>query len=250
LEDASSQEGAGRLRLTQLREEFRKKSQAPFVPDLDRVGWIFQAYVGNAQELMRHIRNPHPDFFLALETRAPGDQPEIYRQFTAELYRLLLNYVASTSTLIDYIRVLEGKLKDANPEVHRQILQGRKPISESDIAHFVKTMRNLMIHRDLPATRGTTSWNQHDNQIRFDTTLPISVLLERDGWYRGSKEFMNGKDQISLADTILQYDSMVQDLYGWIFRALEQVTTENAIKKINLEMEIGSLKRKLGVSCT
>jgi hypothetical protein len=239
-------ESADYVRLKQLREELKQASKAPFVPDIDRVGWTFQAYLANAQHLLKHIEQPHSDFTIAIETRVPGNRPEIYRRYQAELYRLLLNYSASTSSLVDHTRILEQKLEKSNPGAHLDLVSRRRVVSDTGVAHFVKNLRNFVLHCDLPSTAGGTSFRKGDDRYRFDTLLTTSQLLDWGGWDKESKKFLIDKDQVSLSMTVIDYDTLVQVLYQWMFQAIHQVTFENAHRKVNLDIALTSLERKWG----
>lgn len=238
-------ETSDRDKLSELKAELSIVSQSPFIPDLDRVRSVYTAYQKNTVELLTHIQVPHSDFIIALQTRVPGENPQIYYDFHAELLRLMINYSATIGSLIDHSRRTMDGLKVTDPEVHREYSRRVAEVTESGIAAFVKDLRNYMFHYDLPSTANQTSFSQNGGGFSFDNRLNTEKLLLWEKWSVGSKVFMQGKESISLSQTITGYDELIANLYRWLFDEVPETLFKNATRKINLEMAILSLERRI-----
>jgi hypothetical protein len=237
-------ETSDRDKLSELKAELSIVSQSPFIPDLDRVGLVYRAYQKNTVEFLTHIQVPHSDFIIALQTRAPGENPHIYFDFHAELLRLMLNYSAAIGTLIDHTRRTMDGLKVTDPEVYREYSSRKTEVAASGVAVFIKNLRNYMIHYSLPSIANQTSFSQNDGGF-FDNLLDTKTLLEWDRWGEASKVFMQDKEWISLSKTIIDYNGLIDSLYRWLFDDVPQTLYKNATRKIDLEMAILSLERRI-----
>lgn len=235
-------------KLVHLRNELRKADQAPFVPDLDRVGWIYQAYTKNANELLSHIRVPHPDFQTAVETRVPGKNPQIYTEYYAELIRLLMNYSALVKALVEHSRIVERKLKVTNPVSHKEYRRRLDKILGQGITHFVQKLRDLVLHADLPTTTSEMSFSQGEPGIQFDIALDCAGLLTWSGWKHRAKAFIQEREFISLTNSIMEYDALIRPYYDWVFKEIHTVCFANATRRANLEIAIQSLERRIAKS--
>jgi hypothetical protein len=232
------------VRLAYLRKELAEVNKAPLVPDLDRSGWVYKAYQRNAADLLRYIQIPHPNFHIALQTRVPSDNPEIYNHYHAELLRLLLNYVASVMALVEHTRHMERKLQVANPETHRSYRRRLDKVIEEGVTHFVQDLRDFVLHVDLPTTSGRTSFTQGEG-VKFDILLDAVGLLRWRRWSPKAKEYLKQTDTISLANAVIEYDRLVAAFYHWMFGELPTVLFDNARRKLDLEMAVQALESRL-----
>ncbi len=197
-------------RLAELQLLLAKAEKAPLVADLDRVGWVYQAYATNASLLYRHITNPHQDFDVAIETRVPGFKPEIYRRYYAEMIRLIMNYSASAASLVYHMRILSDKMKGANPEVYEELIERRNWLADTSVNDFIKRLRNLCFITVFQPSPARCPIRRATDRIDFDTLLDPDQLAIWDGWKGKSKEYMEQNNPISLSKTIAEYDDLVR----------------------------------------
>ena len=175
--------------LDALRAEFEILSNAPYIPDLDRIGWVFRAYTANANALIQHIRYPHEDPNLVNQMRMPGENPQLYIEYQSELLRQMRNYCATAAVLIEHSRQMMGKLAATNPEVVANYERHKAKVVELPVAHFIKDLRNYMIHYSLPSTGSSVSYTAEDNQVTLDIFLSSSELLKWSKWTQQSKAY-------------------------------------------------------------
>ncbi len=232
-------------RLVELQAMLAKAEKAPLLADLDRVGWVYQAYASNASLLYRQITDPHPDFEVAIETRVPGFKPEIYRKYYAEMIRLILNYSASAASLVDHMRILSDKMEGANPDVYEELIERRTRLADTSVNDFVKRLRNFVLHYGLPIITGQISHTQGDDRIEFDTLPDPDQLRIWGGWKGKSREYMEQNNPISLSKTIADYDDLVRPFYDWVFEELKRVCYENAKRVSDLSIGINNIEARL-----
>jgi hypothetical protein len=143
------------------------------------------------------------------------------------------------------MRILEQMVKESNSTEYQELLQHRKQFSDTGVAHFVKNLRNFILHRDLPAISGQMSFAKGDDALRFDTLLPTHSLLLWKGWDKESKAFLAQHESISLSKTITEYGRLAAAFYNWVFKEILTVCFRNADRKVSLDLAVAALERNL-----
>jgi hypothetical protein len=77
-------------------------------------------------------------------------------------------------------------------------------VSDTGVAHFIKNLRNFVLHRDLPSIAGQISFSQGDDGIKSDTLLDPERLLHWRKCDSESKQFISEHNPISLSRTIIE----------------------------------------------
>ncbi len=143
------------------------------------------------------------------------DNREEFEIFLREITRLLHNYLAAAKTLIDHTRKLcqdEYKGTEFEAEYNEKI---NELFVNSPISKFIQDLRNYSLHRNLPITGATLSFNR-DSGMSHSINLTKKSLMDWDNWTRKSLDYLSKQDdQIGLPQMIKEYTSLVMEFQEW-----------------------------------
>jgi hypothetical protein len=217
-------------------ENMRRITDAPeqkIVREIDSVRWSFKIFHGNYLEMIKPLRMLE-DRAEAIELWDIKKQKELYRVFE-EVGRLLFNYLAAASMLIDHTRrYVNGMYGDAKYRTFKE--EYRKAVKDhfedSDNHQIAKGLRNYIQHRNLPAIGSSIIYTQGRD---LSKTFRISTdsLLEWDGWSSLAKEKLGtmGKT-FNIRKFVEEYFHQVEDFHKWLWERQVEVHRED-IERLN-----------------
>ncbi|WP_071286998.1 hypothetical protein, partial [Mycolicibacterium llatzerense] len=189
---------------------------AQFKDDIRAMNFCSYTMSHNGVALETHVRQ-----FMG----APILQEELSDDFENELVRLLHNFLASVTSLIDAQRVVmrhrwpdEGQTpKFAQTEYRHALAKYFRP-GESE---FVVKLRNYCTHRSIvsPGLETTISWEQGGPMMHRNTlTLTRNDLLEWDSWGAAARSYLEGQNEsFELAPIVERYTGAARDFYQWFW---------------------------------
>lgn len=189
---------------------------AQFNEDIRALNFCSYTMGRNGTELEAHVRQ-----FMG----APVLAEELDDDFENELVRLLHNFLASVTSLIDAQRVVmrhrwpdEGQTsKFAQGEYKNALARFFQP-GESE---FVVKLRNYCTHRSIvsPGLHTTMSWEQGGPVMHSNTlTLNRDELLEWDSWGAPARTYLEAQDaSFELAPIIGRYTLAAREFYQWFW---------------------------------
>ena len=149
-----------------------------------------------------------------------------------EAIRLLHNFLSSTKTFVDLLRVIIHRhyedselLGEYQQEINRRFIG-------DPLTQFVHGLRNYMLHFSLPVTSAEMEIRADEVEGGFTITsrfiLDVSALAEWDSWNDAAREYLEAQE--SDLDILLfsaEYHSKIEQFHVWIQRRIaEEHSTE------------------------
>lgn len=194
---------------------------AQFKDDIRAMNLCSYTMSQNGVELEKHVRQ-----FMG----APVMQEELSDDFENELVRLLHNFLASVTSLIDAQRVVirhrwpdEGQSPKFAQNEYKHSLALHFAPGESE---FVVKLRNYCTHRSIvsPGLVTNISWEQGGPLVHVNTlTLKRDELLEWDKWGAPARAYLEGQEEtFELAPIIERYTSAAREFYKWFWSEMHK----------------------------
>jgi hypothetical protein len=206
-----------------MRDELRGTEAFRIRHDISRLIRSWRSFAGNREELVA-LLGEATELPQALQLWSQDNREE-FEEFLEEVRRLLHNYVASAMTLVSHSRdTVERRLPpDPGDKLaeHYQILVDAL-FTESPLAQFVQSLRNVMLHVRLPVAYGVSRWSR-DEGLRQTVVLDRDNLLARGKWSSLAKQYLEeAGETIDLLEVIQGYSHIVHQLQSWLRQALMQ----------------------------
>ena len=182
-------------------------------------------FVRNCEELLDLLRptdghDPEATIKLwALQNR------EEFDRFLDEADRLLHNVVAAAMSLREHsYRVRDKWLPPAESDELRAEHNDRvaKVFARSTTAQLVEGIRIIVQHRKLPGLLGSLSYDSATEVFESSLHLNRDDLLEWDGWSADLRTYLEGEEDLDLAEIVPEYREAVVGFHGWFESAVEQ----------------------------
>lgn len=175
----------------------------------------YYVFASNHQQLLQAIQYYETDesarnFSMDKEARV--------ERFQMENLRLLHNFLAGASTLMDHTRVLINELyvgKEFRAEYQKKV---DEVFAGSSIAGFVKRLRNWQTHCGLvPLLWQATLDDAASEKITLSVQLSLEALRAWDGWDKRAKEFLAAaRPPLRLCNVVQEYHDLVKQFYSWL----------------------------------
>lgn len=200
---------------------------------------VYNAYLRNANDLIALIASPHDDPRLALDIMAEDQSSGARDTYYDELFRFLLNYLAAVSTLVDHSRnLMKGY---TNSRFHFDYQHRIALLTNLEVVGFVQDLRNYLLRHRFPPLSINLHISNEPNDIAFTVTLNCNRLLRWNGWKSKAKHYMRGKDSIVLRQSVEDYSSAINELYGWLFTQFQIVHAQDLLDVERLRAEAREL---------
>jgi len=187
----------------------------------DSLRLVVVVFSRNTQLLRRHITQAESDVEIGAALINNLRVPNTIREhFETEMVRLLHNYLASTSTLIDHTRKHMKAYKNTSFLVEYNMRLAR--LVDADVIDFMKRLRNFALHQSIPPFG--VSLQIAPGEAVFEVFLDRAALLsEPSSWTVGAKRYMTSwpTDTQRVLPLIDEHSKLVGDLYGWLFAQYE-----------------------------
>jgi hypothetical protein len=196
--------------------------------DLEALSRCSYTFGQNAQELANHVKK-----FLGSATLHAR---ELSDDYVNELVRLLHNYLASVTSLIDAQRVVmrhrwPATTKDERSEFETTDYTKKLAATfATGEAEFMQKLRNYCTHYSIPVPGlGTSmSWEQGGPTIRVNTLrLDRDGLLRWDNWGAVAKPYLQQQpQQFDFAPIIERYMASAKVFFQWFWGEVNERSTE------------------------
>jgi hypothetical protein len=199
------------------------------------------SFLRNGEELLKKIeegQSPESiELLWSIQNRSN------LRSYQNELVRLIHNFVAAASSLIDHARaffekeyVEKGIFEDYQKEIDRRF--ATHPLSQ-----FVVGLRQFALHYRTPSISNQITLVP-GKSFTHKVMLSKKDLLEFSGWKSAAKQFLvSSNENISLIDFIKEYSNHINEFYKWVEIRLREIHKVD-IEMIETKRQIGL--RKLG----
>jgi hypothetical protein len=183
----------------------------------------------NARDLINHLSTAE-DLGKAMATfNSPVSREEM-----TECVRLIHNFLASATTLIDHTRIF-FKTHYPNTEINRVY---REAVSEkferNESTRFVQDMRNFMLHKGLlPLERHMTFERDQQTGEQMASTgfqLKVLDLLEWQNWKPEVRKYLKRQPKkIDLLPVVNEYTRLIEVFHGDLDERLKSLHSSDLI---------------------
>ena len=144
----------------------------------------------------------------------PGEQAIFWAQFDQRLHNLL----ASATSLVDHTRRLISYYEH-EPEFTENFRRRNDEVAESDVALFLRRLRNYLLHFGVAPTMQTLHFGGPAGQQtdwKFEVQLSGTSLLRWKGWNSQNRSYIKSFDQgLHVRVLVEEYFTKMSDLYQW-----------------------------------
>jgi hypothetical protein len=147
--------------------------------------------------------------------------------FIDEVTRLLHNFLAGAKSLVDHTRVFNDDMYEGHrfKKVYQEKVD--RDLKHSPIVCFVQSLRNYVLHKQLPIASAQLSLKGGGGTIaEFDNTIKLDVneLREWDKWKPESRIYLDSlDDKVQIREVVEMYEGVISDFYQWFGEQQAQV---------------------------
>lgn len=172
-------------------------------------------FVVNRRQLLDLLDRPNHDEELCVELIQNVREQKVKKAFEVEMLRLIHNYIASASSLIDHSRRFITQYSGST--FGRDYDKRRGGISATGEHNFIKDLRNYVVHYAIPPIGWLVAIDKNDKET-FTPRLTSATLLEWDKWSAQASQYINeAGEHINLVPLINVHADMIDGFYAWIF---------------------------------
>jgi hypothetical protein len=141
-----------------------------------------------------------------------------------EITRKLHNFLASAKTLTDHTRALQQGLESKGKVIPGYKNRIKRCFDDSSLQHFIKDLRNYMVHRRCPDVDIIKNLDKESSQkqlVRFQK----KDLLEWDGWDIQSRSFIQSiEKEMSIHAIVTEYAEIVHEFNRWLLKQIMELS--------------------------
>lgn len=147
------------------------------------------------------------------------ERDEAFEDFLNETERLLFNFLAAVAARVDSYRylvrrgVLVGTLLDAYSD------RVRSSFRDNPLHHWLMGLRNYMLHHRLPVSHGHLRFTAATASTTVTVTVEVKGLLTSSAFDGMGKRYMDGKEAIDVAATVVAYIQALRAFDDWLIPA-------------------------------
>jgi hypothetical protein len=148
---------------------------------------------------------------------------EAMRAFQRENMRLLHNFLSGAFTLVDHTRILVRETYTDHPFGTEYQKRVEEEFTKSDIAGFVKGMRNWMVHRGIVPVRMQATLGA-EQKLVASIVLDLEELRSWERWDPRALRYLSGVTvPLRLQDVVRSYYDRVERFYSWLGGRMGQI---------------------------
>ncbi|MEQ4487476.1 MAG: hypothetical protein AAC993_01400 [Dehalococcoides mccartyi] len=202
--------------LKQYLDKIQSAPEQSVIREIDSLKWSFKIFAGNYVELIKLLKflEDRPESTKLWDVKRKQD---LYRMFE-EIGRLLFNYLAAASMLIDHTRRCIKKLyRDQKYlEFSNEYEKEKNRLADSDTHQIAQGLRNYIQHRNLPAIGSKITYTPETGLNKAFRILSQS-LLEWDKWSPAARRKLQSMgESFPLRDFVEDYFNQVDAFYKWL----------------------------------
>jgi hypothetical protein len=151
-----------------------------------------------------------------------------------ELARLLHNYLASASSLVDHTRVMISFWYKDTDFYHEYKSQVTSRFSKNPLTAFIEGLRNYSLHYSLPISTAVFLIKMVENDkggsLECIFVLKKSILSDWDSWDLKGKTFLNAADEeINIYHLVENYYQLIFDFHSWLYKRLRKIHSKELL---------------------
>jgi hypothetical protein len=156
----------------------------------------------------------------------------VLRHFHKEIARLLHNFLASAATLIDHSRIFVNDVYEDGPFYQEYQANMEEVFARSELAAFIKGLRNWMVHKGLVPLVACLSGKDSNDLSVSSLVLSLETLRSWNKWSARAKGYLASlHSDPELRTIISSYGDLVETFYLWFEKRIQQIH-EPAFKEL------------------
>jgi hypothetical protein len=172
-----------------------------------------EIFEGNFTELICNIDAFRPTAQKELMRWATDPAFRNTQQITVT--RMLHNFMASASSLIDHARKFYRDMYEAGGTMPLYQPKINETFGKDGLSQFIVGFRQYCVHYRSPVITFTMSTHMHDT-ISSVPTLSRDALIAYHGWNAVATKFLKASPAvIDLVSVVTEYRGKVRNFYGW-----------------------------------
>lgn len=226
-------------------------SSQPYFFDL--ISFSFYIYRGNYRDFLITFEK-FSEYFKNIDI--VSDKATYLTQnlvFSREITRMIYNYSASFSSLVDHTRRSKEKLEEHPLKRYRDFIEEYDTKLDSSVKNcfeniFIKDLRNYIQHKQVavPSLIASTQCNEKGQSIDgisdFLWQIPSIQMQNYRGWKSKSKKYLQENEYIPIVEIFKSHFKIIENFYFWLQFRDSQLTT-NTLKTLP-EMSFEEYKEK------
>lgn len=182
--------------------------------ELRRLKYSYRLHEGNYSELVR-LLDAVADGPRALHVWRE-DQRDLLDAVMEETARLLHNFSASATSLVDHTRAHVKRLYSGT-DLQQQYKARTERLSNSPVVRFVQDLRNYLHHYRFPPLTAELTVNVGHGTLKNTLALEVEKLRSWDGWTQPSRKYISRQgDAINVRVAVEEYMALIKALYEWL----------------------------------
>ena len=217
--------------LVNMMETIQSSDGAKMDQKIGMLNLTYTIFSTNFNQLNGSLERYKQDLSFVLELMAT-ENIENFQEYLSEVTRLLHNFLASVSTLVDHTRVFCNEVYEGK-EFYREY-QGEleKQFKSVDLVKFVQDLRNFALHQRLPVASANLSFS-NTSGTSHSISLKVKELKEWSGWKAPSKRYLESiGDVLDLQEVMKEYASIADSFYSWFNRRQYEIH-QQAFRELN-----------------
>jgi len=182
------------------------------------LGWSFQMFFGNAQELI-HFLDALSSHRFPAQWISKSNQGIVF----GYIVRMLHNFVASAMALKDHCGHVYLKKHYPDKNHPFRVLYADtlgKKSDENALWAFMQGLRNYTLHKELPSVSLQMKMASPQDRLELTIQLDVNRLREWDDWKSGARRYLSKlPEKISLIGLVEEYTQLVVEFYEWFIAA-------------------------------
>lgn len=188
----------------------------------DSLGLVHDAVNLNEQYLLAHIDFGGEEG--AARARAMARSVESMHGFWLLLFLHLTNYLATNSALVDHVRKMMGEYGGTKFAAGER--EQRATLAESPVSAFLGDLRNFILHGSTPPMTFQTRVTPADGEVHT-ARLDAGPLLRSGRFSVNARSYLEEHDSVSISDAVVEFASLQDDYYKWLFAQFEGLHAED-----------------------
>lgn len=144
-----------------------------------------------------------------------------------ELMRLVLNFLASASALVDHTRVVIRKIYAETEFSKEYQAQIDARFTDNPTSGFVEELRHFNLHYTYPNIITSLSGNADNKSIDFSFSFYKPQFENWSGKTSKSKSFLEtAEEKIDIRNLVIAYYQQVKEFHEWLYKRLQTLHSE------------------------
>lgn len=183
--------------------------------------YVFDANYKQWKNYVASLKSPHN--FMQLWDHESKEETNFV---LAELTRLLLNFLASATSLVAVTRN-SVPVWYKGTEFAQEYEEMKDKVKSTNEAKFIEGLRNYAQHDRLPFVTSQYSIDMKEKNIEMQFILNRDVLLRGDWKKEKGKEFLSkGEKEVSIEQIVDRYYMGILGPHQWIFGRIQEINSK------------------------